>query len=105
MRGHAAGGLRAPQRLAGLAGLSGYLPLAASTAAERSAANADVPIFLGHGRQDGIVPMALGATSRDALRALGHDVEWHEYPIEHSVSMEEIKDLEAWLRKVLAPAR
>ena len=98
-------GLRAPQRLAGLAGLSGYLPLAATTASERSAANADVPIFMGHGRMDGIVPIGLGATSRDALRALGHDVEWHEYPIEHSVSMEEIKDLEAWLRKVLAPAR
>jgi phospholipase/carboxylesterase len=95
-------GLRAPQRLAGLAGLSGYLPLAATTAAERSAANADVPIFMGHGRMDGVVPVSLGATSRDALRALGHDVEWHEYPMEHSVSMEEIKDLETWLRKVLA---
>jgi phospholipase/carboxylesterase len=98
-------GLRAPQRLAGLVGLSGYLPLAGTTAAERSAANTDVPIFMGHGRSDGIVPMALGATSRDALRALGHEVEWHEYPMEHSVSMEEIKDLEAWLRKVLAGAR
>jgi phospholipase/carboxylesterase len=94
-------GLRAPQRLAGLAGLSGYLPLAASTAGERSGANADVPIFMGHGRRDGIVPIGLGENSRDALRALGHDVEWHEYPIEHSVSLEEIKDLEAWLRKVL----
>jgi phospholipase/carboxylesterase len=95
-------GLRAPQRLAGLVGLSGYLPLAATTAAERSAANADVPIFMGHGRMDGIVPVALGSNSRDALRALGHDVEWHEYPMEHSVSMEEIKDLEAWLTKRLA---
>ena len=94
-------GLRHDERLAGLVGLSGYLPLAGTTAAERSAANADVPIFMGHGRMDGIVPMALGSTSRDALRALGHDVEWHEYPMEHSVSMEEIKDLEAWLRKVL----
>jgi phospholipase/carboxylesterase len=95
-------GLRAPQRLAGLVGLSGYLPLAASTAAERSPANADVPIFMGHGQSDGIVPMVLGANSRDALRALGHPVEWHEYPMEHSVSMEEIKDLETWLRQVLA---
>jgi phospholipase/carboxylesterase len=95
-------GLRAPQRLAGLVGLSGYLPLAATTAAERSAANADVPVFMGHGRLDGVVPVALGANSRDALRALGHDVEWHEYSMEHSVSMEEIKDLEAWLLRVLA---
>jgi len=98
-------GLRAPQRLAGLVGLSGYLPLAGTTASERSAANADVPLFMGHGRMDGIVPVMLGSSSRDALRALGHDVEWHEYPMEHSVSMEEIKDLEAWLRKVLAAGR
>jgi len=98
-------GLRAPQRLAGLVGLSGYLPLAGTTASERSAANADVPIFMGHGRMDAIVPVMLGSNSRDALRALGHDVEWHEYPMEHSVSMEEIKDLEAWLRRVLAAGR
>jgi phospholipase/carboxylesterase len=98
-------GLRAPQRLAGLVGLSGYLPLAATTASERHAANADVPIFMGHGRYDGIVPIARGEASRDALKALGHDVEWHEYPMEHSVCMEEVADLEAWLVKALAPAK
>ncbi|TMH02994.1 MAG: carboxylesterase [Betaproteobacteria bacterium] len=94
-------GLRYPERLAGIVGLSGYLPLAASTAAERSAANADVPIFLAHGRLDPIVTFARGAASRDALRALGHDVEWHEYPMEHSVCLEEITDLSQWLTKVL----
>ncbi|HEV8311500.1 MAG TPA: dienelactone hydrolase family protein [Burkholderiaceae bacterium] len=95
-------GLRYRERLAGIVGLSGYLPLAASTAAERSAANADVPIFLAHGRLDPIVTFARGAASRDALRALGHDVEWHEYPMEHSVCLEEIADLNRWLLKVLA---
>ncbi|HSI59732.1 MAG TPA: carboxylesterase [Ideonella sp.] len=95
-------GLRAPQRLAGLVGLSGYLPLAASTAAERSEANRDVPVFMGHGRFDPVVPLAGGARSRDALAALGYPVEWHEYAMEHSVCAEEIADLNRWLLKVLA---
>ena len=95
-------GLRAPQRLAGLVGLSGYLPLAASTAAERSAANADVPLFLAHGRFDPVVQLARGTASRDALQALGYRVDWHEYPMEHSVCAEEIADLNTWLLKVLA---
>jgi len=95
-------GLRAPQRLAGLMGLSGYLPLAATTAAERSDANRDVPIFLGHGRMDPVVPYARGTETRDALVALGHPVEWHDYPMQHSVSQEEIDHIEAWLLKVLA---
>lgn len=94
-------GLRAPQRLAGLVGLSGYLPLADHTAAERSAANRGLPIFLAHGDFDPVVPLARGSASRDALVALGHPVEWHEYPMEHSVCAEEIEDLNAWLLKVL----
>ena len=94
-------GLRYPERLAGLVGLSGYLPLAASTAAERSGANAGVPIFLAHGTQDSIVVPQRGHASRDALVALGHEVEWHEYPMEHSVCPEEIGHLNAWLLRVL----
>jgi phospholipase/carboxylesterase len=95
-------GLRAPQRLAGLVGLSGYLPLADRTALERSAANRDVPLFLAHGRFDPIVPLARGQASRDALLALGYPVQWHEYPMEHAVCPEEIEDLNGWLTKVLA---
>jgi phospholipase/carboxylesterase len=99
-------GLRHAERLAGIVGLSGYLPLAATLAAERSAANHDVPVFLGHGRQDPVVPHASGAATRDALVALGHAVEWHEYAMPHSVCAEEIADLERWLLRVLArPAR
>ena len=97
-------GLRYPQRLAGLAGLSGYLPLAASTAAERHPANQATPIFLAHGRNDGMVTMARGAAGRDALLALGYPIEWHDYPMEHSVCMEEVSDLNRWLLRVLAPA-
>ena len=97
-------GLRYPLRLAGLAGMSGYLPLAANTAAERHAANCDVPVFLAHGRDDDVVLPARGAAARDALQALGHAVDWHDYPMAHSVCMEEIAALNAWLLGALAPA-
>jgi len=83
-------------------GLSGYLPLAATTEAERSSANRDVPVFLAHGRFDPIVPIARGAASRDALALLGYEVEWHEYPMEHALCAEEIDDLNRWLLKQLA---
>ena len=95
-------GLRHSERLAGIAGLSGYLPLADKTAAEGSAANRDVPIFLAHGSRDGVVAMPRAAASRDALVALGYPVEWHEYAMEHSVCPQEVSDLEKWLLRVLA---
>lgn len=95
-------GLRHRERLAGLAGLSGYLPLAATTAAERSEANRDVPLFLAHGTQDPVVPYPSGVASRDALAALGYAIEWHAYPMPHSVCAQEIADLNRWLLHVLA---
>lgn len=97
-------GLRHKQRLGGIVGMSGYLPLAQITAAERSDANALTPIFMGHGTEDNVVLADRGRASRDALRAMGYDVEWHEYPMAHSVCMEEIADLNQWLVKVLANA-
>jgi len=97
-------GLRAPQRLAGLVGLSGYLPLAATLEAERSAANRDVPLFLAHGRLDPVVALARGEAARDALLALGYPVAWHSYPMEHSVCPDEIDDLNRWLLKLLVAA-
>jgi len=95
-------GLRAPQRLAGLVGLSGYLPLAGTTAAERGDANRDVPIFLAHGEHDPMVTIDRATASRDALQALGYDVDWHAYPMEHTVCGPEVADLNAWLLEVLA---
>jgi phospholipase/carboxylesterase len=95
-------GLRHKERLAGIVGMSGYLPLAETTSSERSDANQLTPIFLAHGAMDPVIPVDAGAMSRDALRALGYDVEWHEYPMPHSVCMEEVSDLGVWLRKVLA---
>jgi phospholipase/carboxylesterase len=94
-------GLRYGQRLAGLAGLSGYLPLADRTAAEHAGLK-DVPVFLAHGQRDGIVPLARGQAARDAVQALGHPVDWHDYPMEHSVCMEEVQALNQWLLRVLA---
>jgi len=95
-------GLRYPERLAGLVGLSGYLPLASTLAAERHAANNGVPIFLAHGRYDQVIAFERSVQSRDALLAMGYPVEWHEYPMEHSVCGPEIADLNRWLLQVLA---
>jgi phospholipase/carboxylesterase len=94
-------GLRHPERLAGIAGLSGYLPLADKTAAERSAASQDTPIFLAHGSHDGVVILPRATATRDALTAMGYQVDWNEYRMEHSVCPEEVADLEAWLQRVL----
>ena len=95
-------GLRYSQRLGGLACLSGYLPLATTTATERDTANADVPIFMAHGRRDPMIPLDRATASRDALSQLGYRIEWHEYPMEHSVCMEEVEALNAWMSSVLA---
>jgi phospholipase/carboxylesterase len=95
-------GLRAPRRLAGLVGLSGYLPLADTTAAERGDANRDVPIFLAHGEHDPMIAIDRATASRDVLEALGYDVDWHTYPMEHTVCGPEVADLNAWLLDVLA---
>jgi phospholipase/carboxylesterase len=95
-------GLRHGERLAGLVGLSGYLPLASSTAAERNPANNDVPIFLAHGSSDTVIPIDRALASRDVLARLGYAVEWHEYPMQHSVCAQEISDLNRWLLRILA---
>ena len=94
-------GLRHKQRLGGLLGMSGYLPLADKTAAERSTANADVPIFQAHGSGDPVIAIARAEASRDALRALGYTVDWHEYPMQHSVCAPEIAEMNRWLLRVL----
>jgi phospholipase/carboxylesterase len=95
-------GLRHSQKLAGIACMSGYLPLADKTLAERSVSSQGVPVFMGHGTRDGVVVLPRATASRDALQAMGYAVEWHEYPMEHSVCPQEITDLERWLRRVLA---
>jgi phospholipase/carboxylesterase len=91
-------GLRHPRRLAGIMALSTYLPIAASLAAEASAANRDAPIFYAHGTFDPVIPLTMATASRDALAAAGYRVQWHEYAMQHSVCAEEVAAISAWLR-------
>ena len=94
-------GLRYPERLAGLLALSTYLPLAGKLAAEKSDANRDVPIFMAHGRHDDLIPIDRAQASRAALEKLGYPLEWHDYPMPHSVCAPEIADISAFLSRVL----
>lgn len=95
-------GLRYPQRLAGIVALSGYLPLLDTTAAEQHPANLHTPIFMAHGQEDDVVLMSRGTQSRDHLASLGHTIDWHDYPMDHTLCLEEVQDLQAWLNQVLA---
>ena len=89
--------LREPRALAGVLALSTYLPLQSTLARERSAANAGMPIFMAHGTGDSVLPLALAEASRRALEALGYGVEWHSYSMAHSVCVEEVSAIGAWL--------
>lgn len=93
--------LRLDERLAGIIGLSGYLPLAERFVHERHPANQNTPIFMGHGTMDPVVDPQRAIASRDQLLELGYTVDWHEYPMPHTVSIEEIADISAFLRYVL----
>jgi len=90
-------GLRHTEPLAGILALSTYLPLAESLQREAADANARVPVFMAHGTQDPIVPLALAQSSRDALAAHGLAPEWHPYPMPHSVCAEEVGAIAQWL--------
>jgi phospholipase/carboxylesterase len=95
-------GLRHPDRLAGILALSCYLPLSGALASELSPANREVPIFWAHGLHDPMIPQAMAEQGRAQLAELGYQIEWHQYPIPHSVSAEEIADVARWLERVLA---
>ncbi len=92
---------RCAQRLAGVMALSCYLPAARTLETERLPANDGTPIFMAHGQHDPIIAVAAGRQSRDQLTALGYAVQWHEYPMPHSVCAEEIADIRRFLFKVL----
>ena len=88
--------------LAGIVALSTYLPLAAQAEDGASGAATSQPVFMAHGSQDPVVPFAAGQRSAERLRALGFDVEWHVYPMQHEVCAEEIRDLGQWLDRRFA---
>ena len=93
--------LRYPERLAGVMALSSYLPLAGTLAAERSEANRDVPIFMAHGQYDDLIPPQRARASREYLEKLGYQIEWHDYPMPHSVCVPEIADISTFLSRII----
>jgi len=94
-------GLRQAERLGGILALSTYLPLAETFVDEASECAKDTPIFMAHGRSDPVIPYALGKISAEKLSGLGYALEWHEYAMPHSVCMEEVSDIAAWLTRQL----
>jgi phospholipase/carboxylesterase len=86
-----------PRRLAGVIALSTYLPLAPTLKREKSTANASLPIFMAHGEYDPVIPLAHAETSRRILEREGYVIDWHVYPIPHSVCAPEIAAIGAWL--------
>ena len=95
------GALSYPQRLAGVLGISCYLPIPAKIANHLAPANATTPVFMAHGTQDPTVPLRAGEQSRDHLKSLGYNIEWHTYPIPHAVCLEEIQEIGRWLLRLL----
>jgi phospholipase/carboxylesterase len=98
-------GVRHGERLAGVMALSCSLPLPDALAAEAAPTNRDVPIFMAHGTNDPMIPMARALRAREVLTGLDYRVEWHEYPMPHSVCAEEVAEISAWLQRVLGAAR
>lgn len=97
-----AAGLRRTEPLAGLIALSAYLPMIERAASDTTAQAVGQPLFMGHGAQDPVVPYAAGEYSAAALRRLGFSVDWHRYPMPHSVCAEEVRDLADWLSQRFA---
>lgn len=94
-------GTRIRERLAGIIGLSCYLPLGWTLPAERQAVNQTTPILMAHGEFDPVVDASLGRDSRDALAQAGYAVQWHSYPMGHEVCSSEIAAIAAYLASVL----
>ncbi len=100
-----AAGLRRPEPLAGLIALSAYLPMSEARAAESLHAHANTqPVFMAHGSGDPVVPLQAGQWSAAVLQRLGFTVDWHAYPMPHSVCAEEIGALGDWLQRRLDSA-
>jgi phospholipase/carboxylesterase len=93
-------GLRCPHKLAGIIGLSTYLPALESLKTERSTANNATPIFMAHGTLDSVVAIESGKAVFHALNDLDYHIEWHDYLMEHSVCKEEIEHLSTFINTI-----
>lgn len=94
-------GLRFPHKLAGIIALSGYLPLAMTLQLEKHTANSKTPILMAHGTYDQVVALERAQASCSLLEKMGYEVNWKEYPMEHSVNHEELMDISRFLQRVL----
>lgn len=97
-----AAGLRRREPLAGLVALSTYMPAAQGAQAALVEGASRQPVFMAHGSEDPVVPYLAGKQSAGLLRRLGFEVDWHVYPMQHSVSGEEVRDLGNWFNARLA---
>ena len=93
--------LRHNQALAGILALSTYLPLKSFLPEEKSSANQHTPIFMAHGAYDEVISLETCRISLELLLAQQYQVDWHEYPMAHSVCMEEIDDIRSFLSNTL----
>lgn len=89
--------------LAGAVALSTYLPLADVAEQEIQETARSVPIFMAHGSLDPVVPQSLGLMSREWMTRHGYQVDWHSYPMPHSLCMDEIRHLSQWFDQRLQP--
>lgn len=86
-----------PHQLAGLITLSTYLLFADQLESRIHEANRNIPVFAGHGKSDPVVPFSWGELLHQRLHALGFPIEWHSYPMQHSVCAEEVDHIVTWL--------
>ncbi len=97
-------GLRREIPLAGLIALSTYLPAPDRAQAHVVAAATQQPVFMAHGLYDPVIRYPYGEGSAAVLKQLGFPVAWHAYPIVHTVSDAETRDIGDWLGMVFSAA-
>lgn len=96
--------LRWTRPVAGLIALSTYLPDLQAAADARVVDGIRPPVFMAHGRQDPVIPLAVAVDTAGVLNTLGFPIEWHEYPMAHAVCAEELQALGDWLDARFATA-
>jgi phospholipase/carboxylesterase len=96
-------GMRTQDPVAAIVGLSTYLPLSETLPQEMSPSSSKTPIFMAHGLFDPVLMIALGEASRQVLEQNGCAVSWYTYPMPHTVTPDELRDLSAWLSQNVWP--
>jgi len=93
-------GLRYPQKLAGIMALSTYMPTTEQLKTERAPANNETCIFMAHGTMDPVIHPQIAKDSFSRLKAMDYPISWHEYPMQHSLCLEQINDISAFINRV-----